>query len=85
MREWISVKDRLPEIGVRVLVSDNEGFGVLSGRLMHKGWYLEGELDKNANVTDWQPLPKPPKPTNLIDSFIADGGFDRAMGCKNGE
>lgn len=26
-----------------------------------------------------------PKPTNLIDSFIADGGFDRVMGCKNGE
>ena len=23
------------------------------------------------------------KPTNLIDSFIADGGFDQVMGCKN--
>lgn len=25
------------------------------------------------------------QPTNLIDSFIADGGFDKAMGGKNSE
>ncbi|MBF7686007.1 hypothetical protein I2F17_09275 [Acinetobacter sp. B10A] len=25
------------------------------------------------------------QPTNFIDGFIASGGFDRVMGCKNGE
>lgn len=37
------------------------------------------ELDEEYYVDPIQ------QPTNLIDSFIADGGFDLAMGCKNGE
>lgn len=59
--EWISVEDRLPENKVRVLLFDNEGFGVVSGRLIASVWYLESEKDLNSNVTHWMPLPEPPK------------------------
>lgn len=75
MTEWISVKDQLPEKYERVLIFDNKD-GMLVGCLLGKPW---------KEATHWMALPEPPKPTNLIDSFIADGGFDRVMGCKNGE
>lgn len=61
MSKWISVKDRLPKIGQRVILFDSNGFGSLSGRLLSAGWYLERELDLSANITHWQPLPEPPK------------------------
>lgn len=61
MMEWISVKDKLPEKQTRVLLFDNCGFGILTGRIGSAGWYLEGDLDKYANVTHWMPLPEPPK------------------------
>ncbi|KOC58564.1 hypothetical protein WH47_09458 [Habropoda laboriosa] len=32
-----------------------------SGRLGCAGWYLEGELDLQANITHWKKLPKAPK------------------------
>ena len=61
MNSWISIKDELPSIGIRVMVFDKNGFGVLSGRLGSAGWYLENELDKNCNVTHWMYLPSPPE------------------------
>ena len=61
MSEWISVEDKLPQEKVRVLLFDNGGFGIMSGRLGSAGWYLEGDLDKYANVTHWMPLPEPPE------------------------
>ena len=61
MNEWISIEDKLPEKGKRVLLYDRNGFGVLSGRLNSAGWYLEGDLDHQANITDWMELPEPPK------------------------
>jgi hypothetical protein len=67
MSEWISVKDRLPEIGVDVLIS----YGGLPfyhlAFLTHNGdikWFngnhsnTEYSLD---DVTHWMPLPKPPE------------------------
>lgn len=69
MSEWISVKDRLPEKYERVLIFDNKD-GMLVGCFLDKPW---------KEATHWMPLPTPPKPTNLIDSFIADGGFDKAI------
>lgn len=59
--EWISVKDKLPEKQTRVLLFDNGGFGVITGRIGSAGWYLEGDLDKYANVTHWMPLPETPE------------------------
>jgi hypothetical protein len=58
--KWISVDDRLPEIQERILLFDSGGFGVLSGRMGSAGWYLEGCLDTNSNITHWQPLPESP-------------------------
>jgi len=65
--QWISVKDRLPEIGVDVLIS----YGGLPfyhlAFLTHNGdikWFngnhsnTEYSLD---DVTHWMPLPEPPK------------------------
>ena len=60
MSNWISVEDELPELKRRVIVSDSGGFGVLSARLSSVGWYIEGVLDNNANITHWMPLPEPP-------------------------
>ena len=57
---WINVEDNLPEFKVRVLAFDKNGFGCVSARLHDYGWYLEGELDKNCNVTHWMPLPESP-------------------------
>lgn len=62
LNDWISVEDRLPEKGMRVLVYDNMGFGLVSGYHSTAGWYIEGNLDLDSNVTHWQPLPKPPQP-----------------------
>ena len=70
MSEWISVKDRLPEIGVEVLICD-----VSCSNGYRDIWSLErdevyddiGWNDKNGDwyylddVTHWMPLPKPPK------------------------
>jgi|GEM_PF-3400668 len=55
--EWISVKDRLPEIGVMVLVHRLEGYySVDQYRQLH------GEIRSFMyNVTHWMPLPSPPK------------------------
>ena len=58
---WISVKDRLPDNCVEVLVYDTDCGIVI-------GWY-DKEISDFATdfispldaVTHWQPLPKPPK------------------------
>ena len=69
MSEWISVQDQLPEKHERVLIFDIED-GMLVSCLLGKPW---------KEATHWMPLPSPPQPTNPIDSFIASGGFDKAL------
>ena len=58
-RQWISVKDRLPEYNQRVLVyapcmrySDTGPIAIQSG------WMCK---NKHHGITHWQPLPEPPK------------------------
>ena len=58
--EWISVKERLPEPGERVLLSDGtfvaEGYILFTGKWMRNGiWVLP------MHPTHWMPLPEPPK------------------------
>lgn len=73
--EWISVKDRLPEIGIA-----KDFFGLVSdGRSVITAWYWRRRynsiteekediwsVDKtsqymlNDKITHWMPLPKPP-------------------------
>ena len=65
LRGWISVKDRLPEDGQKVLVcGTRKGMqvGVFRG-LMHPfdamGWWWK--KDTRLDVTHWMPLPEPPE------------------------
>jgi len=64
---WISVKDRLPELGMVVLCIDNKKwqsvcfYGNYSVDENHK--FYKHDLDyyfELEDVTHWQPLPKPP-------------------------
>lgn len=62
---WISVEERLPEVGEYVLVSLENGYTELMGRLLSNNvWvamFLDGEKTADINfVTHWHPLP--PKP-----------------------
>lgn len=57
--EWISVKDRLPNDGDPVLISD--------GNLVREGTFLKWDGYNSwcqprgmKEVTHWMPLPKPP-------------------------
>ena len=53
VQEWISVKDRLPDVGKFVLIY-NEINGVLLD-------YHDGATFGYYDVTHWMPLPQPPK------------------------
>ena len=59
-QEWISVEERLPKEGVRVLVwlkVDNSQYtSIDTDRLSLKKWVRWGRL-----VTHWRELPEPPK------------------------
>ena len=66
MSEWISVKDRLPEIGVFCLVFSSEtSIGDFVGYLESDNYWkcyvpTEGRSNDNDWVTHWMPLPEPP-------------------------
>lgn len=65
-RQWISVKDRLPEICQDVLVYCKNTQRVTIGRFAHwydnDGWDIVGTKGRfNDIVTHWQPMPEPPK------------------------
>lgn len=64
MSEWISAKDRLPEVGARVLtlskwghLSDRQLYKFESGSLM----FRPDGLAPVRDVTHWMPLPEPPE------------------------
>ena len=62
--KWISVKDRLPEPGVRVLASDEEFVGEFY--INKRGQWQRYNVNDVAllmalDILWWKPLPKPPK------------------------
>ena len=66
--EWISVEDRLPEIGTRVLLCGRyEGKGIIAycaigyfdGKTYREHW--GADINATAAITHWQPLPEPPE------------------------
>ena len=58
--QWISVSDRLPELGKEVLICTKAKNG---SRNIDKGyWYHLGFVHRGkAEVTHWMPMPEPPK------------------------
>jgi len=65
---WISVKDELPELGVKVLIWDEERQrAITSERVTNQfyayafGWVICDVLQRPNTVKFWQPLPEPPK------------------------
>ena len=74
--QWISVKDKLPEIDINDNWNKKTGqskdvwtysdFGMKKGRYFHHGehsiWRIDGASCTNGiEVTHWMPLPQPPK------------------------
>lgn len=57
MGEWIGVKDRLPEQGIRVLVSSNKFVGEAFLTNINV-WYRYVGLPL-LDVTHWMPMPEP--------------------------
>jgi len=68
--KWISVKDRLPELGTPVLFIGKTIYRAWFST--QRGWYdgtfwrrNDGEaVYSTTPVTHWMPLPKPPKEEN---------------------
>ena len=75
MAEWISVEERLPEIGQIVIiyavgttVGFNKGIGRVEMSQFYRGlnnnarWNgLPGYFLKDHEITHWMPLPEPPQ------------------------
>ena len=66
--KWISVEDRLPEIGARVLLCgkyENQAIiaycatGYFDGITYREHW--GADINGTAEVTHWQTLPEPPE------------------------
>lgn len=62
--KWISVKDRLPELGERVICTD--GYAVfeqyrVESSCVYGMWDRFGLKSPMQEVTHWMPLPTPPK------------------------
>ena len=61
MGEWISVKEGMPENGVRVLSVQEDGIvRINSARCGEFGTIVNREC-KFVRTTHWMPLPEPPK------------------------
>ena len=72
MAEWISVKERLPEIWVKVLAFqptfDEDARGMIRGAVyIGNGKWRETERHEMMElpVTHWMQLPEPPKEVEL--------------------
>ena len=64
VQEWISVDDRLPEDGVRVLAAHDDGvvrIGICRGCFPAVMSKKHEKAFGFAEVTHWMPLPQPPK------------------------
>jgi hypothetical protein len=59
MIDWISVKDRLPEVCRHVLTYD--GDDIREGFLTKQGHWMRRYNGASFAITHWLPLPPPPK------------------------
>ena len=65
VQEWISVKDRLPEVsGYVVCIAKRNPFSrfmPMAARIEKNGWVNPITEQYISEVTHWMPLPEPPK------------------------
>ena len=65
VHEWISVEDRLPEVGGYVVCIAKENpfsrFMPMVSRIEKNGWVNPMTEQYISEVTHWMPLPNPPK------------------------
>ena len=65
VQEWISVKDRLPEAGGYVVCIAKRNpfsrFMPMVARIEKNGWVNPITEQYISKVTNWMPLPEPPK------------------------
>lgn len=61
-QEWISVEDRLPEVGTMVVGYDYES-NVRCYFITEERWWIDDGWNtaKGWGITHWMPLPPPPK------------------------
>lgn len=59
MAEWISVKERLPEEDIVVILTDHIDVG--TGWFNGKEWRTPFADIDEYRITHWMPLPEPPK------------------------
>lgn len=60
--EWISVNDRLPEDGQKVITTKNGVFEIQRYEKRRNGWISQNNwFWSMAMVSHWMPLPEPPK------------------------
>lgn len=60
VNRWIPVSDRLPKVGMRVIVCRDEG-KVEQGIFLGASGFWKVFGANTKKVTHWQPLPEPPK------------------------
>jgi hypothetical protein len=61
--EWISIKEKIPEIGMSVLVSDGTQICIAFIQSMNKKFTQINTWDHwiHESITHWMPLPEPPE------------------------
>ena len=59
MAEWISVKERLPELHTPVATRDEFGYYNIAYLMYGNEFHVDGEYD--PDIRWWTPLPEPPK------------------------